>query len=212
MTDIILRTNATPVYSFLSFINAKHPPGEGQPRGKILDCGAGGPLPPLALFAKHGFEAWGIDISEEQLEKARQFCKDNNIETHLQTGDMRKMPFENETFNYVFEQFAMCHLSKQNTAKAISEMHRVLKKEGLCFLGVISTDSHPKTSFGEEKAPGEFWGLEGGEERLHSMFANEEIEGLLAGWEVLSEEKRINYYVGEAARQYAHLYFILRKI
>lgn len=211
MTDIILRTNAIPVYGFLSTINAKHPPEEGQPRGKILDCGAGGPVPPLALFAQQGFEIWGIDISEEQLEKARLLCKENGIEAHLQSGDMREMPFENETFDYVYEHYAICHLNKQDTVKAISEMHRVLKKEGMCFLGVISTDCHPKTGFGEEKAPGEFWGMEGGKESLHSMFSDDEIEGLLADWEVISKEKRIQYFSGENARQYAHLYFILRK-
>jgi hypothetical protein len=60
---VILRTNAIPVHGFLSFINARHPPNEMQPRVKILDCGAGGPVPPLALFHQHRFEAWGIDAS-----------------------------------------------------------------------------------------------------------------------------------------------------
>jgi len=211
MVDIILRTNAIPVYGFLSTINTKHPQEGDQPRGKILDCGAGGPVPPLALFAQHGFEAWGIDISEEQLEKARQFCQEKGIKSHLETGDMRQIPFEDEMFDYVYEHYAMCHQSKQDIAQAISEMHRVLKKKGLCFLGVISMDSRPKSSFGKEKAPGEFWGLQGGEKDLHTMFTDEEIEGLLADWEVISEEKRILYLGGEDREEYAHLYFILRK-
>ena len=75
MADIILRTNAIPIYGFLSTINAKVPLERGQPRGKILDCGAGGSVPPLALFAQHGFEAWGIDISEDHLDKARRFLR-----------------------------------------------------------------------------------------------------------------------------------------
>lgn len=211
MADTILRTNAIPVYGFLSFIHAQNPLEEGQPRGKILDCGAGGPIPPLALFAQHGFDAWGMDVSKEQLDKARRFCSQNGLDIHLQNGDMRQIPFKDETFDYVYEHYAMCHLSKQDTARAIHEMRRVLKKEGLCFLGVISMDCQPRTGFGEEKAPGEFWGQEGGVDTLHSMFTVEEIEELLSDWEVLSKEKRIQYHNGKDEMQYAHLYFILRK-
>ncbi len=211
MADTILRTNAIPIYGFLSTINAKQPLEKGQPRRKILDCGAGGPVPPVALFAQHGFEAWGIDISGDNLDKARLFSKQSGIDIHLQSGDMRQIPFEDETFDYVYEHYAMCHLNKQDTARAISEMHRVLRKQGLCFLGVISMDTQPKTGFGEEKAPGEFWGPEGDGDTLHSLFTDDEFEGLLSDWEVLSKEKRVQYHDGEDEMQYAHLYFILRK-
>jgi len=158
MERIILRTNAIPVYGFLSFINARHPQDELSQRGKILDCGAGGPIPPLALFARHGFEAWGIDVSDEQLGKARQSCEQHGIEVQLRTGDMRHIPFEDETFDYVYEHYSLCHLSKQDTAQAIGEMYRVLKRQGLCFLDVISADCWPKSRFGQEKEPGEYWG------------------------------------------------------
>jgi len=134
MENVILHTNAIPVYSFLSFINAQHTQGEATQQRKILDCGAGGPVPPLALFHQHGFEAWGIDISDRQLDHARQFCKQQGIELHLRTGDMRCLPFEENSFDYVYEHYSMCHLSKQDTALAISEMYRVLKSQGLCFL------------------------------------------------------------------------------
>ena len=133
MENVILRTNAIPVYGFLSFINARHPQGETSQRSKILDCGAGGPVPPLALFHQHGFEAWGIDASDEQLDQARQFCEQQGLELHLRTGDMRRIPFEDGTFDYVYEHYSVCHLSKQDTVLAVSEMYRVLKRPGLCF-------------------------------------------------------------------------------
>lgn len=196
MEKIILRTNAIPVYGFLSFINTLRPQEEPAQRGKILDCGAGGPLPPLALFERHGFEVWGIDVSDEQLDKAKQFCEQQGIAVQLRTGDMRDIPFENETFDYVYEHYSLCHLSKQDTAQAIREMYRVLKRQGLCFLGVISADCWPKSRFGQEKEPGEYWGEEGGERRLHSLFSDEEIENLFSAWEIVSKEKRVNYLWG----------------
>jgi ubiquinone/menaquinone biosynthesis C-methylase UbiE len=201
MKNLILHPNATPIYGFLSFINSQDNEIEGPQPKKILDCGAGGPIPPLVLFQNYGFESWGIDISVEQLDKARQFCREKNIEIHLREGDMRHIPFEDEAFDYVYEHFSMCHLNKADTATAVLEMKRVLKPGGLCFLGVISTDSWPKSFFGEERKPGEYWGEEGGIQNvLHSMFNDEEADELVAGWEILIKDKQVRY-LQEAAAQ-----------
>ena len=201
MNNLILHPNATPVYGFLSFINSQNLNGEGPQPNKILDCGAGGLIPPLALFQHHGFESWGIDISEEQLDKAKQFCRERGIEINLREGDMRHIPFEDEEFDYVYEHFSMCHLNKVDSAAAILEMRRVLKPRGLCFLGVISTDSWPRSLFGEEREPGEYWGEEDGNQNvLHSMFKDEEADELVAGWEVLIKDKQVRY-LREAAAQ-----------
>jgi hypothetical protein len=43
---------------------------EGSPRQKVLDCAAGGRVPPLGLFHENGFDTWGIDLSEEALDRA----------------------------------------------------------------------------------------------------------------------------------------------
>ncbi|MGC9357592.1 MAG: class I SAM-dependent methyltransferase [Anaerolineae bacterium] len=198
MNKIILRPNAIPVYGFLSFINAHQPPDEVS--RKILDCGAGGPVPPLALFHQHGFEGWGIDSSQEQLERARQFCQAQFIELHLRQGDMRQIPFEEDTFDYVYEHYSMCHLSKEDTALAVSEMYRVLKHGGLCFLGVISADTWPRSLFGQEEEPGEYWGVENGNERtLHSLFTDEEADELVSRWEILVKQKQVRYLREAAA-------------
>jgi ubiquinone/menaquinone biosynthesis C-methylase UbiE len=201
MVNVILRTNATPLYAFLSLIQARLEEGETVQGKKILDCGAGGILPPLALFYQHGFEAWGIDTSEEQIQRAMKFCDEQEMSLHLRKGDMRQIPFEDETFDYVYEHYSMCHLSKLDTSRAIHEMHRVLKKGGLCFLGVISMDTWPKSLFGEEREPGQFWGQEHGDElTLHSMFTDEETDQLVSAWEIISKEKRV-VFLREAAEE-----------
>jgi SAM-dependent methyltransferase len=199
MENVILRINAIPVYGFLSVINARQAQEESSSRGKILDCGAGGPVPPLALFHQHGFVGYGIDTSEEQLDRARQHCEEQGIELHLRKGDMRSIPFEDETFDYVYEHYSMCHLSKWDTAVSVGEMQRVLKRGGLCFLGVISADSWPISFFGEEREPGEYWGEEGEEESvLHSVFTDGEADELVSAWEIVSQEKHVTYLCGMA--------------
>ena len=194
MTSLILRTNASAVYDFLCQINALMIEGEAIRASKILDCGAGGAAPPLTLFHQHGFSAYGIDISDEEMRAARKFCDEHGVPLHLNMGDMRHVPFADETFDYVYEHYSMCHLSKHDTTRSVQEMYRVLKKGGLCFLGVISLDTWPKSIFGEEREPGQFWGEEHGDESTcHSMFTDEEADQLVSEWEIVSKEKRVIY-------------------
>jgi len=189
MTAIVLRPNATPVYDFLSYILATLEEGEDIAGKKVLDCGAGGPLPPLVAFRQQGCEAWGIDVSDEQLRKAEQFCEGQGIDLNLRLGDMREIPFEDEAFDFVYEQYSLCHLTKTDTVRAVAEMQRVLKSGGLCLLGLISLDSWT-TMLGPEGEPGEFWMEEGGERVVHSAYSDEEAERLLNAWEVLQKQKR----------------------
>jgi ubiquinone/menaquinone biosynthesis C-methylase UbiE len=201
MKTIILRRNATPVYGFLSVIHATLPGGEGLSGKRILDCGAGGAVPPLALFHQHGFDCWGIDVAEEPLEKASQFCEEQGIDLNLRQGDMRRLPFDDGSFDYVYEQYSMCHLSKAGTARAVGEMYRVLKSGGLCLLGVISTDTWPKSLFGEEREPGEYWGQEGEHDLVrHSVFTDDEADQLVSAWRMVTKKKQIRY-LREAAEE-----------
>lgn len=194
MEHIVLRTNAIPVYGFLSMITARRERGDALPGSRILDCGAGGPVPPLALFQQHGFECWGIDASETQLARGREFSEEQDIDLLLHHGDMRQIPFGDDTFDYVYEQYSMCHLCKRDTARAVAEMHRVLKRGGLCFLGVISADTWPRSLFGREEEPGEYWGEEDGDERrLHSMFTTQEAEALVSAFDIVWQEMQVRY-------------------
>jgi len=197
MKPTILRTNATAVTRFLSKIHASLEPGESLCSCKIFDCGAGGPIPPLAIFAEQGMEAHGIDISETQLAKAKAFAQQISLPIHLQSGDMRQIPYEDGTFDYVYEHFSMCHLSKADTAMAIEEMQRVLKPGGLAFLGVISQDCWPLSFYGEERLPGERWMVEGGDERRHSLFSDAEANALVSSWNIKSKERSV-FHVGGA--------------
>lgn len=197
MNPTILRTNATTVYRFLSILSASLESGRSVREKKILDCGAGGPVPPLAIFAEQGMDAFGIDISEKQVEQARRFVDQTSLPIHLQTGDMRRIPYDDETFDYVYEHYSMCHLSKADTAVAIGEMRRVLKPGGGAFLGVVSRDCWPLSSYGEERSPGERWMIEGGEERCHSLFTDLESDALVSSWEIGLKERAVLHVGGD---------------
>lgn len=188
MEDIILKSGSSPVYTFLAFIEEYRKKSEVALGKKILDCGAGGTLPPLSLFRIHGFDTWGIDISDKQLEKALEFCKKNKLELRLHRGDMRQIPFKDQTFDYVYEYQSMCHLTKSDIQVAVREMHRVLKKSGLCFLGLISRDTMPIR--GREIKPGEYFSYDEGSPTIHSAYSEDEVDNLFSSWEIMHKEKR----------------------
>jgi ubiquinone/menaquinone biosynthesis C-methylase UbiE len=175
-----------PLYSFLDYITnrAEDPP----PGKKILDCGAGGELPPLALFKDHGFETYGIDISEEQIKKAGGYCNEYGVELDIRKGDMRDIPFDDETFNFVYEYCSMPHMTKEDTAVTINEITRVAKKGGYCFMGFILNDTWPLLGRERQEGSGEFWGGDESEEIIHSVFTEEEAEGYLTGLEIIRKD------------------------
>lgn len=186
MQPIVLRGNATPLYGFLSFLHTHLDAGDEQPR--ILDCGAGGAVPPLALFHQHGYLCQGIDISSEALTKANEFVQNHKFDITLEQADMRALPFADASFDAVYEHYSMCHLSKADTLKAISEMLRVIKPGGFAFFGVISDASFP--IFGTEVRQGEYALNEGGHQVLHSYYADGELENLLPPCNIVQYETR----------------------
>lgn len=195
MQDIVW---PAPLYAFLRLILDNQQEANAPLEKKILDCGAGGKRPPLALFHAHGFEAHGIDISDKQIQYAHEFCQEKGIELDIRRGDMRAIPFEDGAFGFVYEFYSLCHLTKQDTALAVREMFRVLKKGGVCFLGFMSAESWPIT--GQEARPGEFLLYEYGDEPvIHSVYGDDEPDSYFTGLEVVQKEKRTVWYPGQMA-------------
>ena len=58
--------------SFIRFLNYCN---ECDLEKSVLDCGAGGDCPPLALFAEYGYKTQGIEISNSQVERANIFSQ-----------------------------------------------------------------------------------------------------------------------------------------
>lgn len=98
-------------------------------KGKVLEigCGNGRNLIP---FIKKGFEAYGIDFSSEMLKEARKFCP----KAKYKKSDMRKLPFEDNYFDYVLSIASLHHVRKSE--EALREMKRVMKDDGMGLITV----------------------------------------------------------------------------
>ncbi|MFX1368544.1 MAG: class I SAM-dependent methyltransferase [Promethearchaeota archaeon] len=182
---------------------------------KILDCGAGGPRPPLALFHSFGYEAHGIDISERQVEAASTFSKKHNLDLRMKVGDMRKLPYESDSFSHVFTQNTLCHLPKADAKKAVEEMIRVLKKDGYLFVDFMSTDCsfYGAESMGDEVNPGEFLYIDDdGDEVLHCFYDDSESHEFLSGLETVKVVKiSTENHLSPTHSKDVRLYYYLKK-
>ncbi len=156
---------------------------------RILDCGAGGPDPKLALFSENGFETYGIDISDEQIIDAEKYCKQHGINLNIIKGDMRNIPFDSNFFGYVYSYLSMVHLSKDDTAIAVNEIYRILMKGGLCYLNFLSKND---VNFNEkeETKPGEIIHKHGNEEFVHSYYEDSEPDKFFNKFKIIYKEKR----------------------
>jgi ubiquinone/menaquinone biosynthesis C-methylase UbiE len=177
------------VYRFLKIIE------KTELEKKILDCGAGGPRPPLALFRSRGFETHGIDISEAAINASDKFANEHGFSLNIVKGDMREIPFDDSSFSFVFSQNSICHLTKKDTVTAIKEMSRVLKPGGYVLVDFMSTDSSycGSPSLGEEVGPGEYQYVDDdGDEILHCFHSDNEPDRYFAGMKIIRKVKTIS--------------------
>lgn len=93
-----------------------------------LGCGTGAVLQAI-LNEDCRKKAYGIDISENMLDIARNKLKENAT---LVLGDSEYLPFENEFFDVVYCNDSFHHYPKPD--KVLSEVYRVLKPKGTLII------------------------------------------------------------------------------
>ena len=101
---------------------------------KILDLGCGnGRLYKFFTENKLNIDYYGLDLTEKFIE----ICKETYpmIKDRFIVGDMTEIPYEKEFFNHILAISSFQHLpNKKTRLKALSEMHRTLKKDGYLFM------------------------------------------------------------------------------
>src|SRR5688572_26482459 len=113
-----------------------------QPGARVLDVGCGvGQV--VARLTDGGFEAYGVDVSEPNIARAKQFCP------RCQIYDGRTLPFENNFFASVGALNVLEHVEQPESF--IAELVRVARPGGKIVLSSPNffrvfgfRDYHPK--------------------------------------------------------------------
>lgn len=177
----------------------------------VLDCGAGGNCPPLAIFLEHGYKTYGIEISDSQIEKAKKFSEQYELELNISKGDMRELPFKDNSISYIYSYNSIFHMTKKDIAKSINEIKRVLKPEGICCLNFLSV-SDECYGKGKELGENEFLQVERGENVIHTYYNTDEAEEYFRDMKILFKENRVLEWIceGEKIRQ-GYIDYIVKK-
>ncbi|MEA4882815.1 MAG: class I SAM-dependent methyltransferase [Clostridia bacterium] len=206
MTPVMPVIRAYPVYKFLFW--AEQTDGERT----VLDCGAGGDLPPLSLFYCCGYRTTGIDMSEDAIREANNYSKAYGMNLNISPGDMRQLEFPNCSFGFVYSYNSIFHMTKPDISRSVDEMRRVLKPEGLAFINLLSIQDD-LFGVGNEVGANQFIQEEEGGPVMHSFYGNEEADSLFKCWQVVHKEERSidRMCQGESLHQ-VYIDYILRKL
>lgn len=196
----------TQLYKFLNYCN------DSDLEKSVLDCGAGGNCPPLALFLDFGYKTYGIEMSSSQIERAKAFSEKHNKELNISKGDIRELPFEDEAISFIYSYNTIFHMTKKDIAKAVGEIKRVLRPGGICFINFLSINDDD-CGQGEKVGEGEFLQSEGEEKVIHTYYDIEEAEVYFEDMTILFKENRVleRIYEGEKIKQ-GYIDYIVQKI
>ena len=179
---------AMELYSFMNYCE------DSSLEKVVLDCGAGfrSDLEPLLLrFHQRGYRVHGIELSPERVANAEAYRREHGINLNIQQGDLRALPFADESMSFVYSWNTIFHMTKADMAHAVAEIERVLRPEGLCFVNFLSVEDGA-CGEGTPIGPGEFWQDERGEQVIHAYLEDNEADAYFAQCRVLEKVKRVH--------------------
>jgi len=156
---------------------------------RVLDlgCGAGRHL---IYMANQGFESHGIDISETGLNLTKDRLRKRNFEARIIKCNMNLLPYIDSCFDAVISLHTIYHQKIEEIRETISEIHRLLRKEGFLLVSFLSEKTY-SCGKGVKVEENTFVGQEGVEKGvLHHFTDEEEIRRLFKSFKIVNMELR----------------------
>jgi ubiquinone/menaquinone biosynthesis C-methylase UbiE len=178
-----------------------------------LGCGLGRHS---VLFAKNGFNVSCFDISEEAINRTKQWCEEENLKCNYKVGDMLLLPYKDNSFDCILCRNVISHTDTEGIKKIIKELKRVLRKDGECYLTLGSKDTwgfkqeswplqDPNTRLRMEEGP---------EYKTPHFYADYDLcKELFKDFEIINIYQVIDYYEsdGKTLDSY-HYHLLIKKI
>lgn len=150
---------------------------------RVLDLGCGTGRHAVYL-AQNGFEVIGCDSSEAALRIVKAILP----EAEFQACDVGLLPYRDLSVDGIFCHAVIQHGTLATIKKAIAEMHRVLRRGGVLFLTVTSTE-HPEYLTGHEIEPGTKMNIDAIDGDMpHHYFTEREMRDLFSRFDIVKLE------------------------
>ena len=163
--------------------------------GKVLDLGSGSGRHLTKI--KNG-KMYLVDFSEKMIELAEKKAKKLKVSAEFIVTDIsKKLPFENDFFDYAISISALHCLPQKFHKKAVHELYRTMKPGSRSLIGVWNFHSK---RFNQKKGKEKLVGWTDKGKRYYYLFEESEIHKLFkdAGFKILStsnSEMMINFIV-----------------
>ena len=146
-----------------------------------LGCGVGRHC---VYLSENGFDVVGLDVSGSALSTAKEWIQEKRLtNVNFILGSMTDIPLGDCSFDVVISVSVVHHAMKEQIMKAVDEIHRVLRRNGLLLTNLVSVEDY-RYGKGEEVEADTFRVLEDFEdsrfEELHHFSTREEVLQLLA--------------------------------
>ena len=113
---------------------------KSQNKKYFLDLGCGLGRHSI-LFGKNEFNVSCFDISQEAINRTKDWAEKENLKFDYKVGDMLKLPYNNEQFDCIYCRNVISHTDTEGIKQIVKELYRVMKNNGECYLTLGSKDS-----------------------------------------------------------------------
>lgn len=118
---------------------------KNQNLNKFLDLGCGVGRHAL-LFAANGFDVTASDLSADGIVKLNESANKANLKIVTAVADMVNLPYTDASFDCLIAYHAIYHTDDEGIKKVISEIKRILSKNGEAF---ITFNSQSNSAFSD---------------------------------------------------------------
>ena len=176
------------------------------PRGTpVLDVGCGGGRH-LVWLEREGFLAHGTDTAPHGLAHARSRLRRGDHPVRVALADMRALPFRGDRFGAVIAYHVLYHGTRADMRRALAEIDRVLRDEGL-FVGTLLSTRTWKHGEGRRLEDMTYVQERGPEAGVAHHYCDEaEARALLSGFEV--DSLALDEFSDDDGHRHSHWQFI----
>ena len=185
-----------------------------QDKKDFLDLGCGLGRHSI-LFGQNGFNVYCFDISEDAINRTKEWATKEELEFDYKVGDMLDLPYDDNKFDCILCRNVISHTDTEGMKKVIKELDRVLKTGGECYLTLGSKDSW---GFKQEDWPliDENTRLrmeEGPEYEIPHFYVDYKlVKELFSGFDIIEIFQVVDYYEKEdGVTDSYHYHVLIRK-
>ena len=177
---------------------------------RILDVGFGLGRH-LVLFAKEGFDTYGIELSKSGFEYCVKWLEVEGLKADIQIGNMTTLLYENDFFDFAIAYNVIYHGTFIQMKKALEEIHKVLRHGGLAYITLYSvrnlnyglgTEIEPNTFLNPKKQDGDL---------PHHFSDEKEVRSLFESWKMVSIKETEQTLSGKIYKDTYHWMILIIK-